>query len=275
MSYEQRVKERIVKSLPERFRYGCYRGKAYPHICIEKDYNFIDRVAQKWNVLKGNLKPSKIKYHTEGTHMNSSQVMCINFFMKFFESPEKEHVLLATLRRCGLQIANDLSVENAVLGYASDWEERTNFDFFLALSDGTQISFEVKYTENEFGGVKADPKDPDKYVRKWRDVYEELITSCIHSRIQNMTPDEYYGHYQICRNITYARKADDIVVFLTPRENDMLDAERDYIDGFNSPNIRNLYWEDVLMVLEAACSSDADMADYFARFKDKYFPEEH
>ena len=57
MSYEQRVKERIVKSLPERFRYGCYRGKAYPHICIEKDYNFIDRVAQKWNVLKGNLKP--------------------------------------------------------------------------------------------------------------------------------------------------------------------------------------------------------------------------
>ena len=31
MSYEQRVKERIVKSLPERFRYGCYRGKAYPH----------------------------------------------------------------------------------------------------------------------------------------------------------------------------------------------------------------------------------------------------
>ena len=58
----------------------------------------------------------------------------------------------------------------------------------MILKDKTHISFEIKYTELEFGGISPDKNSLGKYQRKFN------------------------------RNICYV-KAGDIVLFLTPRAN--------------------------------------------------------
>jgi hypothetical protein len=130
----------------------------------------------------------------------------------------------------------------------------------------------VKYTESEFGGISTDRKCPEKYAEKWKQIYLPMVQQ---SPYLSECCDEnlFYKHYQIHRNIAYAQ-ANDIVVFLTPRLNHALDEERHYIDGFGTPNIRNLYWEDVVSVVLKKVQSDPDMYDYFCKFRDKYFPED-
>ena len=79
-AYAEAVKQRIVQALPEKDRYGLWHGRAYPHICKELRDNFIDGKG----ALKGKLSGKTIKFHAGATHLNSSQVLCINFFNKFF-----------------------------------------------------------------------------------------------------------------------------------------------------------------------------------------------
>jgi len=265
-AYAEAVKQRIVRVLPEKDRYGLWHGRAYPHICKELQDNFIDGMG----TLKGKLVGKTIKFHEGATHLNSSQVLCINFFNRFFEDEQSEELLLQILRDAGLDISNGEMIEDAILEYEPDPKERTNFDFFLRLTSGRHISFEVKYTESEFGGISPDRKHPEKYTEKWKHIYLLMVQKSPY--LGEHCDDLFYKHYQIHRNIAYAQ-ANDIVVFLTPRLNHALDEERCYIEGFCTPNIRNLYWEDIVSVVLKAVQSNPDMCEYFRKFRDKYFPE--
>ena len=267
-AYADIVKQRIVHVLPEKDRYGLWHGRPYPHICKELRDNFIDGMG----TLKGKLAGKSIKFHEGATHLNSSQVLCINFFNKFFENEQSEELLLQILEDAGLGIFSGEKITDAILEYEPDRKERTNFDFFLQLTSGRHISFEVKYTESEFGGISFDRKNSNKYADKWKNIYLLMVQK---SPYLSECCDEnlFYKHYQIHRNIAYAQ-VKDIVVFLTPRNNHVLDEERHYIDGFGTPNIRNLYWEDVVSVVLKKVQNDSDMYDYFCRFRDKYFPED-
>ena len=267
-NYADAIKQRIVQVLPEKDRYGLWHGRPCPHICKELRVNFIDGIG----TLKGKLAGKTIKFHEGATHLNSSQVLCINFFNKFFENEQSEELLLQILQAAGLNISDGERIQDATLEYEPDRKERTNFDFFLQLTSGRHISFEVKYTESEFGGISPDPKHPEKYADKWKDIYLPMVK---YSPYLSEYCDEnlFYNHYQINRNIAYAQ-VNDIVVFLTPRLNYALDEERRYIDGFCTPNIRNLYWEDVVSVVLNRVQSDPDMYDYFCKFRDKYFLED-
>ena len=266
--YAEAVKQRIVRVLPEKDRYGLWHGIAYPHICKELRDNFIDGKG----ALKGKLSGKTIKFHKGATHLNSSQVLCINFFNKFFENPQSEALLLQILRDAGLDISNGEKITDATLEYEPDRKERTNFDFFLQLTSGRHISFEVKYTESEFGGISHDRKHPEKYTEKWKHIYLPMVQKSPYLG-EHCDEDLFYKHYQIHRNIAYAQ-ANDVVVFLTPRLNHALDEERCYIDGFCTPNIRNLYWEDIVSVVLKTVQSNPDMCEYFRKFRDKYFLED-
>ena len=265
-TYAAAVKQRILLALPENDRYGLWHGKPYPHICKELRDNFLDGMG----ALEGKLSGKAIKYHEGATHLNSSQVLCINFFNKFFQNVQSEELLLQILADAGLDISDREKIKDAALEYEPDRKERTNFDFFIKLASGRHISFEVKYTESQFGGISPDWKHPEKYAEKWQHIYLPMVQS---NPYLGECCDEnlFYKHYQIHRNIAYAG-ANDIVVFLTPRLNYALDEERRYIDGFCSPNIRNLYWEDVVSVVLKKVHSDPDMYGYFCRFREKYFP---
>ena len=267
-TYADTVKQRIVQVLPEKDRYGLWHGRPYPHICKKLRDNFIDGIG----TLKGKLSGKTIKFHEGATHLNSSQVLCINFFNKFFENERSEELLLQILADAGLDISNEEKIMDATLEYEPNRKERTNFDFFLQLTSGRRISFEVKYTESEFGGVSPDRKRPEKYTEKWKDIYLPMVKASPYLG-EHCDENLFYKHYQINRNIAYAQ-AKDIVVFLTPRLNYALDEDRRYIDGFCTPNIRNLYWENIVAVVLKAVQSNPDMYDYFCKFRDKYFPED-
>lgn len=267
-AYAEVVKHRIVQVLPEKDRYGLWHGRPYPHICKERRDNFIDGT----ETLNGKLSGKTIKFHEGATHLNSSQILCFNFFNKFFENAQTEELLLQILRDAGFDISSEEEIEDATLEYEPDPKERTNFDFYIKLASGRHISFEVKYTESEFGGISPDPKNPNKYAEKWQEIYLGMVHDSPYLS-GHCDEKQFYKHYQIHRNIAYAR-ANDIVVFLTPRLNHALDEERRYIDSLCTPNIRNLCWEDLVAVVLKKVQSDPDVYGYFCRFRDKYFPED-
>jgi hypothetical protein len=86
-AYAEAVKQRIVQVLPEKDRYGLWHGRPYPHICKELRDNFIDKLG----TLNGKLSGKTIKFHEGATHLNSSQVLCINFFNKFLKMHNLKH----------------------------------------------------------------------------------------------------------------------------------------------------------------------------------------
>lgn len=293
------VRANIAKTISTDKTGGHWRkGDAgYTHICKNLKDNFIDLQAPKMCCIKGgddNWNFRMIKYHTDAKSLNSSQVMCINFFKKFFEDPQYEGILLYVLRQSGINIPIDSVIKDAVFEYEPDESERTSFDFFMRLSDGQHISFEIKYTESGFGGISACPSDSDRYARKWINSYAELVQNCpylTHAYTCNndflcvkngkLTPKacvtsdkcsiyKFYENYQICRNICFAKESNDIVAFLTPRKNDSLDAGRRFIDGFRNPNIVNIYWEELIDKVLSSVLHNKTLNNYYSEFKTKY-----
>lgn len=200
--------------------------------------------------------------------MNSSQAMCINYFKRFFEKTEYEKYLLVILREAGIQVEQDENIQAAAFEYEPNAKERTNFDFYLVLTSGKRISFEIKYTEDEFGGISYDKDDPDKYNRKWNDVYQEMVQR---SPFLSLDKESFYKNYQVNRNIVYAR-SEDYVVFLTPKANDAkaLIEGRNYIDEMRNPHILNIYWEDVDKITQNAVEGYEELKDYYSKFYCKY-----
>lgn len=243
----------------------------HTHICKNLHYNFLDGQVPMYCDLKGTKsKGNKIHYHRWAKCLTSSQVMCISFFKKFFDGNEK--LLLELFRQCGLRIDPQCSVKNAVFEYEPDALERTNFDFYLELSNGQKISFEVKYAEQEFGGTSVSKEEPDKYEKKWELIYKDMVEKCPYFVDETKCQaDAFYRHYQISRNIVHAKSANDIVVFLTPRQNQKLDVGRRYIDDFMNENIVNLYWEEVLDKLLFLVEGNKALESYYGEFITKYF----
>lgn len=272
--YKAYVTARIGPAMTARTGDGWQdRSSGHYHICKDLRRNFIDGEVPVFCALKGNLFADvKLHYHRWSRCLTSSQVLCISFFKKFFERPEDEAVLLALLRESGLPIPQEAEIANAILEYEPDPAEGTNFDFFLILTDGRHISFEIKYTETEFGGISPSREDPEKYIRKWETIYRSMTMECPYFQAAGgISMEDFYRHYQICRNIAWAGTRADMAVFLTPRENGALDSGRCRIDSFREPHIRNLYWEELLPQLEELLRDDHRLADYYAAFREKYF----
>ena len=237
--YAEEVKRRLIEVADKE------KLKGSSHVYKDLKNNFIDGVKLENSVVKGDKSEEKIKYHEYATSLNSSQVMCINFFKKFFENKAYEGIFIEILKNSGLNISCD-EIDKAVFEYRPDEKkkENTNLDFFIEMADGQRISFEVKFTEQSFGSISKVNKDgnKDRYANSWKDNYSRLIKLCPYypsdlscnknclcteNGILNNSCEKadscviyrFFEHYQINRNIVYARSRNDIVVFLTPREN--------------------------------------------------------
>lgn len=270
MAYSDIVKKRIIKCLPQSKRYGIFSGneKTYEHICKDRADNFLDGKLVISSVLK--READRIRYDKDASSLNSSQVMCISFFKKFFESTDNEEILLTALRNSGLAIAEISVINDAFLEYVSDEKEGTVFDFYLKMSDGQNIYFEIKYTETGFGVANL-KKDSNKYTDKWNNIYKNRISKSKYLRksLSNHIND-FYKNYQINRNILYLDNDRDICVFITPRENDQLDADRKYVDSFKSKNIKNIYWEDIIETIRSIPDVNKELFKYINMFEYKY-----
>ena len=267
-TFAKKVQKVMGSSATETIPRGEWRGVKYDHIFSDLKSNFIDGMYPKKCSVKGDLSDKDIKYHRGARHMNSSQVMCISFFKKFFEKPEYEKILLDVLKKSGVEIAPEEKIKAAIFEYEPSPKERTNFDFYMVLLSGKKISFEVKYTEPDFGGISPDKDDPDKYDRKWDQIYKDMV---LKSPFLDIDKEAFYKNYQINRNIVYAASSDH-VLFLTPKANDEkgIAAGRSYIDQMHCPNIKNLYWEDIAEKTMEAARDHQELFEYYLKFFDKY-----
>ncbi|MBR6728298.1 MAG: hypothetical protein IKM08_08915 [Clostridia bacterium] len=296
-SYSKLVRVRMEKKQPSELLFGSFRGRSCPHIFKELKDNFIDGSYPRQKCCKGSLTTASIKYHY-AEHLNSSQAMCIGYFKKFFESEAYESLLIDVLARQGIDVKDCGKCTDAVFEHIPDAAEGTNFDFYIKFENGAQLTWEIKYTESEFGGTTKQKGHESRYIDKYKSIYVPMLQNCAYDRPEDdmcrsyaclatgtLTDDcdrrttcavyEFYRYYQIRRNILYAKNAEDYVLFLTPRENESLAEGRTYIERYankwQTDHIRNVYWEDLLQATLSAVAHVPELLQYYAKFQEKYF----
>ena len=278
---------------------GVWRLKKRPHILPDEYKN---------RVFLDGLTLPEIQFHKCYHHLNSSQSLCINFFQKFRQSNDGEKYLKELIGRIiGIDTKN-LSIESEFEYKPEKDSDGTYFDFFVRLSNGIRVFFEIKYTESTFGGLSKKPSGYDSYDEKYSKVHKSILSKSLD--MQNMNPDDFYGKnresgnvYQIHRNIMHIQSTSDYVVFLYPFENEKLhkhiknylesgsvkkrterDSGFDDLSGQKTQGLedapsypvkkyKNVFlrdWRDVWKEAADICKNDNDYKDYYDSFAKRY-----
>lgn len=237
---------------------GIHENKEYGHILPKK--------LKSLNFIKGVTPPKDIHYHIYAHHLNSSQSMCINFFQPIM----KNNLLLSLLRETiDIDIPKEATIIKSNLEYKDpNGKDDTKFDFYLELSTGEKIYFEVKYTENGFGKVSKSNETnvfPQKYEEKYTNVYKAQLEESLH--LKGLSKDELYKHYQINRDISYIKSLKEYVVFLYPFDNESLVNELKEVPQYG--NTYSLDWG-VLASKALEESKDTELHRVYKEFYDKY-----
>ena len=209
-----------------------YRGKEIPcgHILPENmgDLNII----YPYNLELNSSQSLNFKRHKYFHHLNSSQAMCINFFFPLIKAKQLEYVLKI------LNISGRVDYSSVAFEKESNVEapsdRKTSFDFYFQTLEGSNIFFEIKYTENGFGKAIHDQEHIDKFNR----TYEPAMKKCSAIKDEYKTMDQFLEHYQIMRNLVNIKKK-NYVVFIYPEEN--LNIKRD-AENVNA-NIISKNWQ--------------------------------
>lgn len=236
---------------------GIYRNKPYKHI--------LPKELLKLNYLKMATPLDVKKLHTYAHHLNSSQIMCINFFSPIIENPK----LLIDILNIHLPIKNTNKLEvKAKFEYIPDKQKRTNFDFYIKLSSGENIYniyFEIKYTENGFTSISKPKQDTARYEGAWKDFYKNQTDKSLH--LKGITPSEFYGNYQINRNIAYIVNEKDYVCFVYPFDNNSLQQKMNEI---SFANVLKIDWHALCETAINATIVGSDYQKHYIEFKEKY-----
>jgi len=187
---------------------GTYKGRTYRHILPDglRYLNFLEGFRAEVTAYLKSVP--RVKLHMYFHHLNSSQAFALNLFFPFFSS--------------GAQTAGILTSALGIGGAPTSWEfehvpnvaEGSNVDAAWRLFDGTRVFCEVKLSENQFGGAKADLRHKAKLIDIYRPRLEGLVPEeCLNERW-------FFARYQILRMISLLATAKKgIVVFLLPKEN--------------------------------------------------------
>lgn len=207
-----------------------------------------------------------IDLHRYYHHLNSSQIMCINFFYPLMKEELLQHILTI------LDIPGEVEINE--FEKASELEgsnyRKTKFDFYIKTKDGKNIYFEIKYTENGFGKAENDLE----HQKKFTDVYEPKLrqTEVINSEFKSR--ETFFENYQIIRNVINIDE-NSYVVFLYPEENKGIRtgaklARDEIINAAWSDHFKPITWEaltdELLNYLE-----DGELKKYYTdHFTKKY-----
>lgn len=206
-----------------------------------------------------------IQLHRFFHHLNSSQALCINLFYPLLA--EGHEALLARA------LATDQPPPfQAVFEAESALEvaqRRTSFDFQLRSASGHEVYVEVKYTEDGFGGAKAD----EEHRRKFQQTYAPLLQGS--PFLTDVCKDEsfFLQHYQILRNLVHITASSE-VRFVIPRANRKVaqqaaHAREQLLTPQGQARFQVVYLEDLVPDLIAACQGSPLGAHYQA-FAHKY-----
>jgi hypothetical protein len=248
---------------------GIYKNsnKDYGHILPKtKDEIPIYNLLPSIDIQDERLK--KIKYHQYAHHLNSSQLMCINFFTPL----KKDNLLLKILKvATNLNFSSDAEMKEISFEKSFLKSDNTNFDLYIEISTGEKIYFEIKYTEQDFAGnCYENGILKQKYENKYNSYYENYLQN---SLMDIKSKEEFFRNYQINRNLSYIKKnSNDYVVFILPFDSEDLLSEVKNVVSKNislKNQVKIVDWEELckIALLE---STNTIFHQHFNLFKDKY-----
>lgn len=237
-------KNRVLKV----FTTDKYRNHIYSHFLTgeEKMKNFDDSIQITIKNDKIALLPNgnEIKLHSDWQHMNSSQVMCINFFLNYWSHPQDLKPFLDNIQ---LESGNKIvgTPVNIIFEDEKSSTDGTNVDFVIKLEDGHKVFIEIKYTENGFGEAssKVKKKNPNYYLNKKNTIHKEV----------DIEQHNYEKYYQFVRNI-YLGQDGNYSVFLFPKANKSIDNDyakcsKEIIKNVDRYEFGKMYWENLVELL--------------------------
>jgi hypothetical protein len=258
-------KKKVIEHLEQykqKYMQGIGKG-TFAGAVTDHDYILPKDMIER-NLLPLSIGIKKVHYHMYACHLNSSQMMCINFFAPILK---EDQLLIEILKKqLNITISPQTRIIKSEFEYTPDGQKHTNLDLYLELSNYMKIYIETKYTENGFGGIKEDIKYPDRYEREWNSFYKDQLSKSMH--FKEMSQSEFYKDYQINRNIAYVKNDKDYVCFIYPFDNVSLHEDK-RLESIDLENVYKIDWNDL-------CQTALDMTvgtiynDHYVAFREKY-----
>ena len=239
---------------------GLFRGHGpYDHIISNpKDSKDRESIVNEYLLLPDVPKiQGEIKLHPDAHHMNSSQIMCYNFFrplLKEYNKNKKDYKPSDELvDLVGKIIDTPLENKNSSckFEYIQPNTDTTNFDFYLKCGD-VEVFFEIKYTEKEFAKKKVTPDSELQYEK----VYKPMISKAEHIfKDKVISASDFLKNFQLLRNAIRAIDNNKYVVFICPRAHDnLVNQYNKFKEQFLSPkgeeHVKLVTWESLLTAAE-------------------------
>ena len=211
----------------------------YEMVC---EYNILDSV--------DTTKFKQKDMHSFAHHLNSSQVLCYNFFRPYIdENGGALQSLVDLLLNQGVSIEQGAKCTFEYTDNLDKMEKKgdkpTEFDFHIIGSD-VEVFFEIKYTENSFGDAKKDDNHKEKYELVYKPLLEKA--PCL-----NHTPEfkEFAKLYQLYRNTVRITDKKKYLVLLYPGENESAAKQaKAFVETKVKPeyqeNIKRVYWKKIV-----------------------------
>lgn len=237
------------------FRYK-KENKPYLHILpINKGKSKTD-VVKEYNVLSC-LKDEEFlinenDLHRYAHHLNSSQLMCYNFFRPYIEVEgdklRPNNALIDLLRKyIAINQYDDAICQFEYVQQDSEYNgEGTNFDFYLK-SGETEVFFEIKFTEAGFGKCDCD----EKHKNKFGTIYKTLIKGCPAIKKPITYGKEFCRNYQLFRNSIRTKDNNKYVIFIYDENNSYCKKQLqeffdNYIKDEYKNNIIGITWQNIV-----------------------------
>ena len=254
-NFVDKVKEHLSGYLPEGGIPGKFLKKEYPHIVEipgKTQREVVEIILEKDGIkdVKEFTKP-----HRYAHHLNSSQVLCYEFFRPLLD---KDGSKLVTKNEMQTVLSAMGIPSKLFLGAKAEFEKEfsdgdgTNFDFYLESTDAkSHLFIEVKYTERGFGTCE----DNESHRNKFKDTYLDKIhnASCLNNTAKAMTCCDFQqmrNYYQLFRNTIRVQEENDYVVFLYPKANTITERQFDsfmeqYVSKEKYGHVLKVHWEDI------------------------------
>lgn len=194
--------------------------------------------------------------HRGFKNLNSSQAFAFNFFQPIID----ENLFIDLL-----DFWHDNSKPKCEFE-KEDTEDKTQFDFFLSVGNKS-CSFEVKYTEQNFGDAPID----EKHHTKWENTYKEKMDAFCGK--DAVSEEAFFENYQLWRNILFAIKSDHDVCFLFPKfRNDLAEVVESAREkcGQAKERIHIIYADEFIERILSDSKYSRKLKKHYAEFKQKY-----
>lgn len=265
MDHMKTYKEKFLRVKEE----VAYNGRTYSHILPEKYYemNFSREVREK---LVESKYLSSIHWHRYSHHLNSSQVMAVNFFYPLLKYRELDKLLLL------LGIEDEVVYDPAHISFSkiSELEEtegrKTCFDLYFRLKSGRDVYVMAKYTEGCYG--RASEED---FSEKYEETYRPLLEQSQIIKEEFRNEKTFLENYSFMRSLVHLTEESYLLV-IYPRENwkirdKALKAQEKILKEEFKGHFMPVVWEDLLELIMGKMNNN-DVARFFESwFKDKYF----